>query len=242
MKGYQIIGKSAGIDAGIAGSFCKWAPSHDSLEVMEEQELADAWGLSFFPLGDTHIVIARSMHGGPEYSGRGGLAVVTSALVMTRKQFAQYSSHAIDVARTAITLGYLILPAGQEDVLSPARMTGKPISLPMPKSDFSDGSESQLPSHVTRWVARESCSLLRDGRKIMIVGPCDPLPILTTLLDELKPNERSAISFACGIKSSNRRDFRLQFTFERMTPKLRKELERTGVIAIDLAQVLLETH
>ncbi|MEM6469131.1 MAG: hypothetical protein AAF802_06140 [Planctomycetota bacterium] len=241
MKGYQIIGKSAGIDGTLAGEFCKWAPSHSSLEIAESQDEVDAWGLSYFPLGQTHVAIGRSIHGGPEYSGRGGLAVVTSALVMTRKQFAEYQFHAVDVARTAIALGYLTLPLNQEDVLDAARMTGKPISLPMPQSDFMDQTEALLPSHVTRWVARETCSLLRDGRKLMIVGPCDPLPVLTTLLDELKPAERSGISFACGIKFSNRRDFRLQFTFESMTAKLRKELDRAGITAIDLAQVLMES-
>lgn len=241
MKGYQIIGKSAGVDAALSGAFCQWAPSHGSLEVASEQEEVDAWGLGYFPLGESHVAIARSVHGGPEYSGRGGLAVVTSALVMTRKQFAEYEYHAVDVARTALAFGYLTLPLRHEDVLDPATMTGKPIALPMPQSDFMDQTEALLPSHVTRWVARETCSLLRDGRKVMIVGPCDPLPVLTTLLDELKPSERAAVSFACGIKSSNRRDFRLQFTFETMSAKLRKELDRSGILAIDLAQVLMES-
>ena len=242
MKGYQIIGKSPGVDSPMAGAFCKWAPSHNSIETVDDQPPTDAWGLSFFSLTDRNYAIARTVHGGPEYSGRGGLAVVTNALVLSSKQMAAFEFHAIDLARTAIALGKLVLQLDNDESLPAVTLTGQPIALHPPESDFTDSTPPLLPRHAVNWIARESVSLLRDERRIMIVGRCDPLPILTLLLDQLKPPERAEASFACGLKPSNRREFRLQFTQERMSPKLQKELDRSGIIAIDIAKVLEETR
>ena len=241
MKGYQIIGKSPGVDAALASEFCKWAPSHNSLEMKEESELTDAWGLSCFALPDYRYAIARSIHGGPEYSGRGGFAVVTNALVLTRKQLQQFAFDALAVARTAITLGQLILQVAPEEELPQVALPSQAINMPAPQSDFADSSLPILPSHAVSWVAREARSLLGDNRKVMIVGDCDPLPILAELMEESSSNERSQISFACGLKPSNRRDFRLQFTYQPMSHKLQRELERSGTASIDLARVLIET-
>ena len=242
MKGYQIIGKSLGVDANLSSAFCRWAPSHNSLERASGEALEQAWGFSFFPLSDSHFAIARSMHGGPEYSGRGGLAVVTRALVMTHRQLLQYEHHAVDVCRTAMALGHLILHRDCGDSLPTVTLPRSPFPLMQPLSDFADWGAPRLPSHVVNWVARESCSLLRDNRKVMVVGCCDPLPILTLLLDQLSPSERTDTSFACGLKPSNRREFRMQFTYQCMTPKLQKELDRSDIAAIDLERVLAETH
>lgn len=241
MKGYQVIGKSAGVDSSVASAFCQWAPSHNSLDVVGDQSTRDAWGLSYFPLLDDHFAVARSIHGGPEYSGRGGLAVMTSALVLSRKQMAHVGYDAIGLSRTALTFGHLILHAGADEVLPDVMLPAQLLELPTPLSDFIDSSEPVLPSHAVRWVARESCSLLRDGRKVMVVGHCDPLPILSLLFDQLKPAERREVSFACGLKSSSRRDFRVQFTSQTMSTKLQRELDRAGVVAIDVARVLIET-
>ncbi|OYP28328.1 hypothetical protein [Rhodopirellula sp. MGV] len=241
MQGYQIIGQSAGIDATLSTSFCKWAPSHNSIETTPNRDLQSAWGLSFFALSDSHHAVARSIHGAPEYSGRGGFSVVTNALVATRRQLMQYGFHAIDFARTALALGHLILPADENHQLPQSEMTDKPISMPLPESDFADSTPATLPSHAVNWIARETVSLLRDRHKVMIVGQCDALPILTLVFDQLNPSERSTTSFACGLKQSGQRDFRVQFLHEEMTPKLKMELERSGIVPIDIARVLSET-
>ncbi|MCD0458111.1 GAP1-N2 domain-containing protein [Roseiconus lacunae] len=242
MKGYQVIGQSPGIDASMSAAFCKLAPSHNSIETLPRCDLQDAWGLSFFTLSETHYVVARSVHGAPEYSGRGGFSVVTSALVATGRQLVQYGYHAIDFARTALALGHLILPADDQHQLPQSEMTDKPISLPLPESDFCDSTPAVLPNHAVNWIARETVSLLRDRHKVMIVGDCDALPILTLVFDQLNPSERSTTSFACGLKQSGQRDFRVQFTHETMTPKLKAELDRAGFVSIDIASVLVETR
>mgnify|MGYP001814707202 CR=1 FL=1 len=241
MKGYQIVGKSPGIDATMSSAFCRWAPSHNSIEAGSVQPVEDAWGLSYFPLSEFHHAVARSVHGGPEYSGRGGFAVVTSALVMTRSQLSAYEFHAIDIARTAITLGQLILQIEQDETLPTVELTTRPLSLPLPQSDFSDSTPPQLTTDAVDWIAEETVRRFRESRKVMIVGKCDPLPILALIFDQLTPNERHDASFACGLKPSNRRDFRIQFTRESMSHKLQKELDRAGIDAIDISKELVET-
>ncbi|MEO1529983.1 MAG: hypothetical protein AAFX06_31595 [Planctomycetota bacterium] len=242
MKGYQVIGKSSGVDAAMASAFCKWAPSHNSLEVGDDQSPREAWALSFFPLLDDHFAVARSVHGGPEYSGRGGLAVMTSALVLSRKQMANLAFDAIGVSRTALTFGHLILQSGFDEALPEITLPSQLLNLPTPQTDFVDAGDPVLPSHAVQWIARESCSLLRDGRKVMIVGACNPLPILSLLFEQLKSAERREVSFSCGLKSSSRRDFRVQFTSQTMSLKLQRELDRGGIVAIDVARVLIETE
>ncbi len=242
MKGYQVIGKSAGVDTNIATAFCQWAPSHNSLETSGDQTLLDASGLSFFALSEFRYAIARSVHGGPEYSGRGGLSVVTSALVMTRRELVSYDFHAVDVARTALAFGHLILPIDKDETLPCVTLTRRALPLALPKSDFSNSTPEKLPSHAIQWIARETASLLRDDRKVMIVGDCDPLPVITLIFDQLNNTERAETSFAFGIKPSSRRDFRVQFTQQRMSPRLQREMDRAGIAAIDVSRVLVESR
>ena len=167
---------------------------------------------------------------------------MTNALVLDRQQFAQYDNHPIDAGRTAMALGHLILQRESGDSLPTATLPQSPLSLRLPDSDWTDTAPPRLPAHVVQWVARESCSLIRDDRRVMIVGPCDPLPILTLLFDQLSISERPEVSFACGLKFSKRREFRLQFTYQEMSVKLQKELQRSEIEAIDLVRVLAETR
>ncbi|MCO8124655.1 hypothetical protein NHH03_23150 [Stieleria sp. TO1_6] len=242
MNGYQIIGKSEGVDLTMSSTFCQWAPSHNSLEVGQGHAALDAWGLSYFPLSEFHFVVGRSVHGGPEYSGRGGLSVVTSALVISRKHLMGFEFHAIELMRTALALGYLILPIDHDESLPQAALPRRPLQLPPPKSDFIDSTPAKLPDHAVQWIAREICSLVRDGRKVMVAGHSDPLPILTQMMDQMTPTERSEASFACGLKMSSRRDFRIQFTQEKLSTRLHKELERSSIVPIDVARVLVDSN
>jgi hypothetical protein len=126
-------------------------------------------------------------------------------------------------------------------MLPTVTLTSRPLSLPLPRSDFTDSTPARLTDHAVNWIAEETVSLIRDNRKLMIVGHCDPLPILTLLFDHLTPQERIEASFACGLKSSNRRDFRIQFTQDAMSPKLKRDLARSGIEPIDIAKIPVET-
>lgn len=234
MKGYQLLGQSEGIDSRTAKEFCRWAPSHGALG-----SSPDAWGLSFFPLSDDSFAIARTMHGGPEYSGRGGMAVVTRALVVSRRQLAEFENDPIALARTALALGHLIFPASIPKVLGEIVIPNRSLPFDLPESDFADRTEPLLPPHAVRWVARESASLLKSQAQVMICGPCDPLPILFLLFDLLDADQRSGISFACGLKRTARREYRIQFTDEKLDAALQRQLTLQSITPIDLNRVLV---
>ena len=232
MKGYQLLGQSGGIDSDLAKEFCRWAPSHGSLG-----NSAEAWGLSSFPLGERHFAIARTIHGAPEYSGRGGLAVVTRAIIFTKNQLAQFEYDAVAVARTALALGQLVLPAAFPPSLPELALPDRCLPMEQPESDFGDLGEPKLPPHAVKWVARETVSLLQHHPKIMICGVCDPLPILYLLFELLDPEQRLETSFACGIGRSSRREYKVQFTEEPLDASLGRQLAKQSITAIDVTRV-----
>ena len=233
MKGYQLLGQSDGVDGRTAKAFCRWAPSHGALGSDSE-----AWGLSFFPLSDSKFAIARTIHGGPEYSGRGGLSVVTRAIVFSDRQLENYENDPIALARTSLALGHLILPAVQSASLPVVSLPDHSLPLEQPESDFANQADPQLPHHAVKWVARETASLLKHGNRVMICGDCDPLPILFLLFELLDIEARPEVSFACGLGRSTRREYRVQFTNEPYDSSLQRQLKTQSISAIDLARVL----
>ena len=234
MKGYQVLGQSEGVDNEVTKRFCRYAPSHGTLG-----KSPDAWGLSFFPVDDSRFAIARSMHGGPEYSGRGGLTVVTRALIVTSSQLSLYSNDPISFARTAMALGHLILPDAMPQNLPVIEIPDRPLPMEQPQSDFADLSEPALPAHAVKWVAREAFSMLNDGSQVMICGVCDPLPILYLMYELISAGNRPLISFASGIQRSSRRSYRVQFTDEPLDPSLSRQLSKQAIAPIDLERVLV---
>ena len=101
MQGYQLVARSAGIDRDLAQQLCRWSPSHGSIC----DKVIDQYVLSSFPLTEDRFAVARTVLGGPEYSGRGGTQVVTQLLVLREDQFARYQCNPFAVAHTAMTLG-----------------------------------------------------------------------------------------------------------------------------------------
>ncbi|TWT88058.1 GAP1-N2 domain-containing protein [Stieleria varia] len=234
MKGYQLLGQSDGVDTRTAKQFCRWAPSHGALGTE-----VDSWGLSFFPLENDLHCIARTMHGAPEYSGRGGMSVVTRGLVISSSQLSKFDNDPIALARTAFALGHLILPANTNQTPVAVSLPTKSFPMEMPISGFANESEPLLPEHAVRWVARETASLLKIHERVMICGACDPLPILYLLFELLDSDVRPSISFACGLQRSTRRLFRVQFTDEKLDHAMQRQLAQQSIATIDLSRVLV---
>ena len=70
---------------------------------------------------------------------------------MSRKQLAAYEFHGVDIARTALVLGNLILKLDQEESLPMVTLTAKPLSLllnPISLGNFT-GSKS-----LTRYLLK----------------------------------------------------------------------------------------
>ena len=196
VKGYQLLARYAGIDDQAAQEFCRWAPSHQSLQ----SSSVDAESLSFFPVSEDMFAVARSIYGGPEYSGRGGLQVVTLALIISRHQFVNYDNDPFQVLTTAKALGHLLLPATTPQNLKTISLPRRPVAVPAePLSD----------EH--RLLARDTAKKLVDGRRVVVVGKCNPTTISQHVFETIRSTDRTKISVSTGLKLSSRREFQLQF-------------------------------
>ena len=204
MKGYQLVSRSPEIDPRMAQELCRWSPSHASLA----RESADSWSFNAFPAGPDATAVARTLHGGPEYSSRGGMQVVTLMLVLTREQLAGYDDDALAAARTALAVGRLHLPAE-----FPAQIPA--VDLParalLPSGTGSDDFSEQRSPNELPPVLREARQLLLAGRRVAVIGQADPIASLQRLSASLPPEQRCCLSFTTGLKPSARRQFQLHF-------------------------------
>ena len=151
IRGYGLLGRSPGIDERIVREFCRWSPSHGALQGND----ASAFSLNFFPLDGDQFIVSRTVYGGPEYSGRGGLQVVTIGLLLSREQLSRYNDHPLQFARTAIALGHVILP----DAIRPTLPTVTLPSAPL----LREARQSYEPVHA------ETAQLAKSGRKVMVL-------------------------------------------------------------------------
>lgn len=219
-KGYQLIAKSDGIDPAIAQELCRWAPSHGAMVDPEPH----AWSLAYFPADDRHIAVARTTHGGAEYSGRGGMEVVTAFLVLPIDEFARYDNDPVALARTALALGYLRLPDASNDHRGAVRIPDGPVPIrdPDDRAFRDEASDSRL---------GEIFKLVRHRRRVVVLGEPDPLAAVQRLIGRLAPAARLGLTFTTGLTWSMQREFRLQF-LPAVDPGLRQRLVTQNIDCI----------
>lgn len=215
-KGYQLVAHSEGIDPAMAQSLCRWAPSHGTLVDPKPA----AWSLNYFRVDSDHVAVARTTHGGAEYSGRGGMQVVTTFLVIPLDAFTLYDNDPLAVARTAMALGYLRLPHPHNEHRAPIRLPDR--SLPLPS--FKQVSEDRPSSH-----SDSALELLLNRRRVMIVGETRPLTVVHRLIEQLPPGMRLDLSFTTGLTWSMQREFQVQF-LPSVDPALRQKLLAQNII------------
>lgn len=193
MKGYQLVARSAGIDRTCGQELCRWAPSQ--LHCDDD----GFWTINFFPVSERSIAITRTVLGGPEYSSRGGIDVVTSILVLDDDSFACYACNAVSLAKTAMSMGHLRLPMDMtRQQLDPVELPGRPIVEPAELLE-----ENQLLDEVL--------GLIGDARRVAIIGAAKPLELVDELIPRLSVEERRNFSFTTGLSPAVRRPFRAHF-------------------------------
>jgi len=218
IKGYQLVAMSDGIDRGISKELYRWSPSHMG------NDDPTHWTINYFPVSKDCVAVARTVLGGPEYSGRGGLQVVTLIAVLHNEQFATYGNNAILVAQTALALGWLRLPTGMPHRLEAFELPDHPVELPPgnqrlrkkgvaendsptwgPASkDFDDDdSEFRLLSEVIE--------LLKENNRLAIIGARSPVEMAAKLISHLSPESRREFSFTTGLPPAPHRPFQAHF-------------------------------
>lgn len=198
LQGYHLVARSPGIDERLAAEMTQWGPSHEAL--IENHPRAES--LNFHRAGDEWFVLSRTVYGRPEYSGRGGLQVVTAMLALRLEQWKAYQCHPLWLARTARSRGLLRFVPNAPAMLARAELPDASIYrwvAPRPVTL----EEEQLVAQVTDRLER--------GERIAAAGVSDPERFLERLLSQASPAVRCQWSFTTGLKPSVHRNFRLHF-------------------------------
>lgn len=197
MRGYQLIAKSAGIDAACSQTLCRWSPTQLALEM-------DQWALSCFRISETMVAISRSLWGGSEYSGRGSAEVVTVMLILRDEQFSAYADHPLSVASTALAMGLLKLPF---DVTSPLLERASLPPYPLVNRPPIAGEEPTPPVATIATLVE----LLTQQRRLAVIGATNPWGILARMLAQLPRPVRRQLSFTTGLTPTISRPFQVHF-------------------------------
>ena len=196
-RGYQLLGQSRGINDRLTGQFSRWAPSHGALQCSD----AESCSVNFTSVQGDKFIVSRTIHGGPEYSGRGGLQVVTIGLVFEAEQLALYGNHPLDVVHTAVALGQMIFPRSIRKLLHPATL---------PRRPFPRRAAGRLSDREIKLVD-EARHLLEARDKVVVIGSKDPVAFVDRLFDHLGDADPILFNFSTGLKPSNSREVSLQF-------------------------------
>jgi hypothetical protein len=210
--GYHLVASSPGLDPTLERQLCTWGPSHASL--LDDRPNAES--LNFHPLADDWYAVSRTVYGGPEYSGRGGLQVFTHFLLLRSQQLSGYDNNLVVFARTARLLGNLRLLASIPSRLRPVELPECPIK--------GCGSQLDRRVHLRDDVVRQ----LRLQHRIAVLGLTDPFPALAQIIRDLSTEDRLELSFTTGLKPSVHRSFRLHFV-DAVDANLHAQLSQQGI-------------
>ncbi len=197
VHGYQLICKSAGIDAACSQTLCRWSPTQLPLE-------PDQWTLNFFRVSETAVAVSRSLWGGPEYSGRGSAEVVTLILILRDEQFAAYGHDPLAVASTALAIGRLKLPLDMAPKQLPrTSLPSGPLIAPLLPIDEDAGEVDQSVDALVELILLQ--------RRVAVIGQADPWRVIERVLPKLPQQARRRFSFTTGLIPALSRPFQVHF-------------------------------
>jgi hypothetical protein len=196
-RGYHLIAQSPGIDEHHARSLIQWCPSHAGLASDE----TEASSINFHPVSSGWVALSRTVYGGPEYSSRGGLQIVTRVLLLRDEQLDGYDSDPIALAQVAMSLGHLRFDPSAPAQLPPVELPDRPLRAPSPQPDPS----------TYDIVQRVWQHLSSDKRVAVVNTTIPPLRTLAQLFDQIARRHRLDIAFTTGLKPSMNRPFHLHF-------------------------------
>lgn len=223
IKGYQLISKSSGVDRTCSQTLSRWAPTR------VPSDNPDHWTINYFPVSDDSAAVTRTVLGGPEYSSRGCLQVVTMILVLQDQQLASYDFNPIAVSETAMAMGCLKLPLDTaREQLPQATLPSRPIV------ERKVGTDREADSHGYGQLLDEIENLIKDARRIAVIGLPNPFDAVNRLVSRLSVETRRDFSFTTGLPPSVRRPFQAHFlpTVDAMT---KRALDSQNIVRVNAA-------
>lgn len=216
-QGYHLVARSERIEDTVARALSFWSPSHDGLASTAK----NACSVNFFKIDEEHFGISRSVFGGPEYSKRGGLQVVTMLLTVRTEQLSGYDYNVVSLLRSVLSMGYLTLPIRVNDEL--------------PQIDVPEKSLSRE-NHLSHPHLKKIAQAVVANERLAIVAVDDPLVVIDQLAMLHDPEDRLNLTFCTGLKPVAQRNFRLHF-FSESNNQLRNQLKRDNIGCISFARL-----
>jgi GTPase-associated protein 1, N-terminal domain type 2 len=195
-RGYHLVARSPEVSESLARQLTRWGPAHDSL-LTEDHEGSC---LNFHSIDSEWLAVSRTLYGGPEYSRRGALQIVTLILTLRHEQLAGYENEPLTLARTAMLLGQLRLSGN---------ITERLPSLCLPGQSPHAVEDRSNSDHAHETILRRAISLLDQGERIALVAEHSPTSILEAIFTAISPTERLQLSFTTGLRPSPDRRFRI---------------------------------
>ena len=229
LSGYHLVARSSGIDESLAQTLSRWSPSHGGM--LEDQDHAAS--LNQYPVAEDQVVLSRSVYGGPEYSGRGGLQTVTLSLILSNKDLAITEWNSFPFFRLAMSNGDLRFNAFayQCDELQYDR----PLRA------------AKLPCVNEKWkptLCEVSEMLLADEPRICVVGipQRETAGFMESVLLRVPPQIRPQFSFSTGLKPTRQRPFQLHLC-HKLTVELDADFRRLNykILRIPIKKTAVST-
>lgn len=195
-RGYQLLGQSPGINAPLARDLITWSPAHDAML----SDATDSPAMTVFPIGDDYVACGKTVYGLPEYSGRGGFQLVTRYAVFHQSQFAGFACDVVAVWLYLQSRGLMLWQPSW-----PARLPLVPVPERWVVAEHHVSNPALAP------IAERVEQLIRDGRRVAVVGCHSPEVMLRDIVRLMPVDLRSQLSAGLGLRPSTNRPFQLQF-------------------------------
>lgn len=197
-QGYQLLGRSPGLDESDARELSVWGPSHGSLLAQSP----DAASTNFFKLASGSHCVSRTSVAGAEYSGRGGALVYTQFLVAPPEVMERFANDPFALLRAAAASGALCVHETVPEVLEPLTLGGRAPVI-----------DTALMTKIARDPGPAALAMLiqaalgNDRLAIYSETPCENL--IAALLGSLPVACRPDFSFTTGLVFSPSRQVRI---------------------------------
>jgi len=208
-EGYHVVARSAGITSENVTALNRWCPSHAVLGSDTNAET-----MNFHPLAEGGYALSRTTHGGKEFSGRGGLQVVTIVLLLKPRHLAGYDNNPFRLARVAQSLGHLRWSPGFSE------------RLPLVELPDVERAEEDLFSDDDFPNVHGILHRLKSRQRVACISPSLGAEIVEGTIRRLPVPKRLDVSFTTGLKWSKQRPFALHIIKkldERTSTRLSRE-------------------
>jgi hypothetical protein len=202
-SGYHVVGHTAGVADAELRVLGSWFPTEGSL-ISEPENPCSVNGL---PLPTGRYVLSRTCAGPPEYSGRGGRQLYTSALILDPGGLAPEGSHPLALYRSAMALGLLVFREAPPRIMEPAWISdlgadrGSRVWLETGRS----GGQPRLDHIVAQLDAGTSLVIPHSGSRLAFAD---------CLLGAMAPSRRFRVSFTTSLRVSAARPVNLALVAE----------------------------